>query len=712
MTTLTFTGSSTRFAGAMLVFAVLDPGIALAQSAVTLEELQVIGWSQGASPQAPESPTGPGRGYVATRSLVGTKTNTSLLETPQSVSVVTKRQIQDQGAQSVNQALAYTAGVQTQPFGYDARYDQFVIRGFVASQFGNYKDGLRQGNGGFAFFRNEPYELERIEVLRGPSSVLFGANDPGGLVNFVSKVPTAIPYREVGVDGGSYGRYQGRFDLGGPVPEAEGILYRVTGFVRQSGTQIPQAPDDRISLAPSVTVKLGDATTLTLLGEVAHNSNAMWPYFYRSPTGPVTRIGLGHPGFDNLDQSQYQFGYRLESQLSDTVVARQNVRLGGVDFLGNFVDGAGLAPNGFTLNRYAGQVRETLFSASADTNLQATFATGPFAHTALAGVDYFHQGVDARYGFGLAPSLDLRNPVNGPYPFGPLRTSSLTEQTLQQVGLYGQDQIAFDRFRLTAGLREDFASLTTLNRLTGKEVKTDPAALTGRIGLSYLLDHGIAPYASYATSFLPQAGTQSPQRGSAAFKPTTGESYEVGVKVQPDGLDALVTASLFDITKANVLTTDPQNRLYSVQTGEIEVKGAEIEGVFSLGDGLSGIASYSHTDAKVTKSNGIDRGKVPVGVPLEQAALFLDYTVPAGPWAGFGGGAGLRYIGRTKADTANTLTNPSLTAIDLSLHYDIPRIRFALTARNVADQRRGICNSGNCTISLGRVLLASVSVRW
>jgi iron complex outermembrane recepter protein len=701
-----------RYAGLAAACTALIPGSALAQNTVTLEELRVVGSSSDSTPQSSDSPTGPGKGYVATRSLVGTKTNTSLLETPQSVSVVTKRQIQDQGAQSVNQALAYSAGVQTQPYGYDARYDQFIIRGFVTNQFGNYKDGLRQGNGSFAYFRNEPYELERIEVLRGPTSVLFGANDPGGLVNVVSKVPTAQPLAETGVDGGSYGRYQGRFDLSGPVAEAEGVLYRVTGFVRQSGTQIPQAPDDRISVAPSVTVKLGDATTLTLLGEVAHNVNALWPYNYQSPTKGVTRIGLGHPGFDDLDQSQYQFGYRLESRLSDAVIVRQNVRVGGVDFLGHYVDALSLAKNGYTLNRYAGEVRETLFTATADTNVQATFATGPLNHTALAGVDYFYQGVDARYGYGAAPSLDLRNPVNGPFAFGPMRTSTLTEQTLQQIGLYGQDQIAFGGFRLTGGLREDFASLTTLNRLTGTETKTDPSALTGRIGLSYLFDNGLAPYASYATSFLPQAGTQSPQRGSAAFKPTEGESYEVGVKFQPEGMDALITASLFDITKSNVLTTDPQNRLYSVQTGEIEVKGAEIEGVFSLGDGFRGIASYSHTDARVTKSNGTDLGKVPVGVPLEQAAFFLDYTVPTGPWAGFGGGAGLRYIGRTKADTANTQTNPSLTAVDLSLHYDMPHVRVALTARNVADQRRGICNSGNCTISLGRVLMASVSVRW
>lgn len=714
------TGLSYRYADARTVTIINPRYVQLGSPAggqeVQLEELSVEGRSEGRrleiSPQSPDSPIGPGKGFVATRTLIGTKTNTPIHEVPQSVSVVTKQQMQIQGVQTINQALAYSAGVQTAPFGFDARYDQFVIRGFIASQFGNYKDGLRQGNGSFAYFRNEPYGLERVEVLRGSTSVLFGANDVGGLVNLVSKVPTPLPFHEVGTDFGSYGRYQGRFDISGPIAEADGVFGRITGFVRQSGTQIPLTPDDRISIAPAFTMRLGDATTLMVLGEVAHNRNSFWPYFYRNPAYGVTRIRLGDPAFDDLSQSQFQFGYKLDSRVSDNVVFRQSFRTGGVDFLGNLVDAFSLSHNGYTLNRYAGQFKENLSVVTIDNSVQSNFTTGPFGHTALIGLDYFYQNADFRFLQGIGPSLDLRTGLSQIVPINPTATGSLTYQSLEQIGFYGQDQIGFGKFVLTAGLRKDFASLSTLNRLTQTEVKSDPSALTERVGLVYLFDNGVSPYANYATSFLPQSGTQSPQRGSAAFKPTTGESYEVGVKYQPAGANALFTASLFDITKSNVLTTDPQNQLFSIQTGEIEVKGAEFEGVFSLGSGFSGIISYSHTDAKVTKSNNVDLGKVPVGIPLEQAGLFLDYTVPTGDWAGFGGGAGVRYIGRTKADLGNTFSNPSITSVDLSLHYETPNLRFILTARNVADQRVGICNSGNCTISLGRVLLASVSARW
>nr|WP_246731200.1 TonB-dependent siderophore receptor [Methylobacterium sp. 2A] len=687
-------------------------GAALGQSSVTLEELQVFGSRSDPSPQSPESPTGPGNGYVAARSLVGTKTDTPVLEAPQSVSVVTKQQIQRQGSQAVSQALSYSAGVQNEPFGHDARYDVFIIRGFAASQFGNYKDGLRQGNGVYAYFRNDPYETERIEVLRGPTSVLFGANDPGGLVNLVSKVPTAQPFHETGPDIGNYGRRQGRFDVSGPVAGADGVLYRLTGLVRQSGTQIAWTPDDRISLAPALTVRLGDATTLTLLGEVARNHTAMWPFVYSGPSGKVTRIGLSDPNFDRLDQSQYQFGYRLESRPGDDIVFRQSFRVGGVDFRGNLVDGMGLASNGYTLNRYAEQIRENLSVVTVDNNVQAGFKTGPLIHTGLIGLDYFQQDTAKRELYGMAPALDLRNPINAPYPYALSQMGSLTGQSLQQVGLYGQDQIALGRFRLTAGVRQDFASLNTLDRITLGEAQATPSALTERVGLTYLFDNGVAPYATYATSFLPQGGTQSPRRGSTPFEPSEGENYEIGVKYQPGGMNALFTTALYELTKSNVLTPDPQDPRYFVQTGAITVKGAEFEGVFSLGDGFSGIASYAHTDARVTKSNGADRGKVPVGVPLEQAGIFLDYTVPTGELAGLGGGAGLRYTGRTKANPINTQTNPTLTAIDLSLHYEISAVRFAVTARNVADQRRGICSSGFCRMSLGRTLLASVSVQW
>lgn len=661
------------------------------------------------------SATGPVNGFVASGSATGTKTNTPLIESSQSVSVVTQDQIRDTGARTVGEALAYTAGVYTQPYGYDARYDQFTIRGFSSTQFGNYRDGLRQGNGLYVYFRNEPYGAERIEVLRGPSSVLYGANDAGGLVNYVSKMP--LPYRlnEAGFDVGNFNRYQGRFDFSGPVPGHDDLLYRFTGLVRDSGTQIPGTWDDRVYLAPSVTAKLGDDTTLTILSEYTRSKASMWPYYMPNPTtGQATNIRLGDPAFDVLKISQASIGYRLEHRFNPALTFRQNVRIGHARLDGDMIDGLGLSADGRTLDRYASNFKETLKTFAIDSQIEAKLVTGPVRHTVLAGVDYFRQATNFGYSVGTAPSLDLTNPVIGvAFPTSELSLMAANRQTLGQLGLYVQDQLALGGWRLTIGGRQDFSELSQYNELSSTTTDSKPDRFTGRAGLLYLFDSGIAPYVNYATSFLPQAGTTAPGRGSSPFAPTTGESIEAGIKYQPRGWNSYFTATWFNLTKDNVLTVDPVfGAMYSVQTGQIRTRGAELEAVLSLAEGLKGIASYSTTSAEVTRSNDADLGKVPIGVPSQQAAIFMDYTWQTGALAGFGLGAGVRWIDRTWADSLNTVRNPAITAFDAGVHYDFRGMRLAVNARNLADERVGICNGGNCTFTQGRTVLGSVTARW
>jgi iron complex outermembrane receptor protein len=270
--------------------------------------------------------------------------------------------------------------------------------------------------------------------------------------------------------------------------------------------------------------------------------------------------------------------------------------------------------------------------------------------------------------------------------------------------------MALGGWRLTIGGRQDFAELSDHNDLSGVTTTSDPSKFTGRAGLLYLFDNGLAPYVNYATSFLPQTGTT---RGGTPFAPTTGESFEAGIKYQPLGWNSYFTATWFNLTKDNVLTTDPVfGSPYSVQTGQIRSRGTELEAVLSLAEGLKGVASYSYTDATVTRSNGADLGKVPIGVPTQQAAIFLDYTWQTGPIAGFGVGAGARWIGQTWADDINTIRNPAITAFDAGVHYDYRGMRLAVNARNLSDERVPICNGGTCTFTQGRTVLGSVTARW
>ncbi len=265
-----------------------------AQQSTQLEEISVAGGGAGGNaatgrtvPGPPvaggrplrEDPRGPVDGYVATRSATATKTNTPLIETPQSITVVGREQIDAQKAQTLTQATQYTAGVYSGTFGADTRVDYFTLRGFIASDYGIYRDGLQVLNYGFGTFKVETFGLERIEVLRGPAAVLFGAGNPGGIINQITKRPTAQPFGYVEVGGGSFGQVYGAFDIGGPADDSGKWFYRLTGFGRQGGTQVDGAPDDRGYIAPALTYRPDAGTSLTILTSYQRDSTAVTANF-------------------------------------------------------------------------------------------------------------------------------------------------------------------------------------------------------------------------------------------------------------------------------------------------------------------------------------------------------------------------------------------------------------------------------------------------
>ncbi|MFW7268163.1 TonB-dependent siderophore receptor [Gluconacetobacter sp. Hr-1-5] len=657
-----------------------------------------------------ETATGSVKGYVAHLSASGTKTDTPLIETPQSISVVSRDLISDIGAQSLGQALVYSAGVQTQPYGFDPRYDQPLIRGFSANQYGNYRDGLRFANGSFAYFRNEPYEAERIEVFRGPTSVLYGSNNPGGLTNVVSKLPVDTSIHEVELTLGNYNRYQGEFDLGGAIDHGHDVLYRVTGLFRDSDTQVHDTKDNRIAVAPSMTFHITPRTTLTLLGEYQKNLTSMWPYYLYVPGKGLTHIRVGDPAYDAFRQQQWYFGYKLEHKVSDLVTLRQNFRYGHAYLDGEFEDAYSLL--GTNLTRYAGQWQEGLTSLNLDTQAQFNFRSGPVKHTVLFGVDYFQQHLNSKMGEGWGSTLNLLNPVYSTSGVSIIQTATDVYQTINQVGVYAQEQLSWKHWHLLLGGREDMVGTSSRNLLANNATtRTSPNAFTGRASLLYLFDNGIAPYFSYSTSFMPTSGVSSPANGSHPFDPTKGHQYEAGLKYQPHGFDSYITADFFDLHQTNVLTTDPANTVYNIQNGRVRSRGAEVEAVANLGFGLQAIGSYTYVDILNTQSTTAPH-KVPVGVPRNQASLFLNYAFPTRLVPGFGVGAGVRFLDKTWANVANTQRNDALTVFDVMTHKDLGPVRLQLNVNNIANRRVAVCNSGNCTWSLDRVVLGSVRVRW
>jgi iron complex outermembrane receptor protein len=636
--------------------------------------------------------------------------------------VITRDQMSDQAVQSVSDALKYTAGVNADPYGADPRADWFYIRGFNADV---YWDGLRVPQianraGSYAAFRVDPSSVERVEVLRGPSSVLYGAGNLGGFVNLISKDPQAEPYRELALDYGSHNRRQARFDFTGPLNDDGTLLYRVNGLGRLSDTQTYNVTDNRVNINPSLTWRPNGTTSLTLSATYLYDDMGS-SASYGPALGMVTpsRFGkippsllTGDPSFDKYRKTQAAVGYRLEHRFTDQVVFRQNVRYTHLDLDYKSLFGRSLAADQRTLNRTAYQAQPNLNGVQVDNNVQVDVATGPVSHKIVTGVDLQWQDFHNRVWSINGPSLDLYAPVYGLNPALPVNATTSTDQQQKQLGLYLQDQLRWGHWVLSLAGRQDYTRSSTRNNRTGVTTDQDPSKFTWRTGLLYEAPIGLSPYVSYSTSFLP---TLSTNLAGDPLKPTTGQQVEAGVKYQPPGSRSIFTVSAFNLTQQNVSTTDPANTANTIQTGEIRSRGVELEARTSLMSRLNLVASFTYQDPVVTRSNGADLGKRPYGVPRTMASAWADYTLPPLHDVRLGFGGGVRYIGNTAGDAANTFDVSSVVLFDASVHADFAsRWRLQINAANLFDREYVAgCNSTiQCYYGNGRTVIATLSTRW
>lgn len=666
-----------------------------------------------------ESPTGPVQGYVATRSVTGSKTDTPVREIPQSISVVTRDQMDVRAVDNVGQALTYSAGVVAEPFGLDPRFDSPIIRGFSSAD-SQYLNGLKlmRSNGMTSI---EPWGLERIEVLRGPSSVLYGQGNPGGLINLVSKRPVWTSFGTVQGEGATFDRYTGAFDFGGPVPGTSDFAYRLTGLARDAGTQTDGVKDDRYFLAPAVTWRPNADTTLTVLANVQHdraNSPVGLPSeytLYSSRTGlQLPRsLNLGDPGFDDSTRTLASIGYEFEHRFDNVFTFRQNAR-----YLSLTWDYQNLYYNGLqsptVAARGASYNQERYGTFTIDNQIQAKFDTWVLAHTVLVGVDMRRHSVDTLSEFGTAPSIDLLAPTYGVAIPKNVWYSSKIDGTLNQTGLYAQDQIKLDKWLLTLGLRHDWATTDQVNATNFGDTNQNQSdrAFTGRAGLTYLFDNGLAPYVSYATSFEPVIGNLPVALGGGAFKPSKGEQYEAGIKYQPVGWKGFFTGAVYDLTQTNVLTTELIGGVsQSVQTGEVKVRGVELSGLANLAAGLDLIANYTYTDAAIAA--GAYAGNRPANVPKNAANLWLFQTVKSGPLEGLGFGGGIRYVGqRYDLDTNANLIDANIL-FDAAVSYKTGPVKLSLNVNNIANETYvASCGYFGCFYGNGRTVTGRVSYTW
>lgn len=664
-----------------------------------------------------ETALGPVDGYVARRSLTATKTDVPLQEVPQSVSVVTREQMETQNAQTLVQALQYTPGVHGLTGDANSTTsDGMQMRGFnVTGSAPMYLNGAKLSRNVFAGVA-EPYALERIEVLRGPASVLYGSTAPGGVVNMVSKLPAADMVREIQLRTDTYGRAQVAADLGGAIDEGSEWTYRLTGLSRRSDTMLDHVDDDRDFLSGALTWRPDTDTSLTLLANWQHNDTT---YVYGLPregvltktaSGRISRSRfVGEPGFNGFDSRNHMLGYLLSHRINEQIELRQNfIYFDSESRYGDIWIGA-LDVAQRTVSRGAYHRTDQNRSWSLDNQVQVKGRIGDTEHTVVAGVDFTKARFERLQYNGTVAALDLYAPVYGAPVTMSTNAAIDNEEHTRQTGFYLQDHIKFDqRWVLLLGGRYDRVDGYLRNHLNSVRTDNyDDSALTGRAGLVYLFDNGVAPYLSYSESFEPTNGQDVSGR---SFEPTKGEQYEIGVKVAPPGTRTSFTAAVYDLTRRNVTTTDLANPGFSIQHGEVRSRGLELEARAHLNRQLSVIAAYTYTDAEITRSNTGNEGERPGGVPRHMASLWADYRFGES-MPGLGVGAGMRYFGDTE-NNANTYVVPSYTVTDARIDYRLDRHwQLAMNVENLFDKRYAVCTYA-CFYGQERRATVTAAYRW
>lgn len=689
---------------------------------VVLDQLSVEGEALG------ERANGPVRGYVARVSASGTKTDTPVIETPQTVNVVGARQIQDEGATSLAQALAYTPGIASQAIGGFARTsDGFTIRGFPVEtgNQGLLRDGLKLQSGVYDGTQ-EPYGLERLEVLKGAASILYGQLSPGGIVNAVSKHPLQTAYNEFNVTLGQYNRKEVSGDFTGPLTPDGEWSYRLTGLFRDSDSYLAFTPDDKRYIAPAITWRPSSATSVTLLGYYQEIHTRFQPPLSAVgvliPNGSLPRFAVnrfyGEPSFDRFDARSGAIGYQVDHAFSDSVRLRHALRYyqSGVDW--DYILPTSLLANRQVAARGVSLRNENAMGIASDTSLEMKFVLGETSHTLLAGIDYYRSFLNSERFSGTASNLNIYAPVYGVgSPVINYARNNGSKSTLDQVGLYVQDQVKFDRFMLLLGGRQDFASTQVLTYRTATQLAQNDSAFSGRLGLLYLGDFGLAPYVSYSQSFQTFALTD---RNGNPFQPTTGDQYEGGLRWDIPGANTLVSAAVYQINQQNALVADPANPTFSIQTGRVRSQGFETEVRTNFGP-LQAVASYSYTDARQVRTTDPAALNQRLDlVPYHQAAVFGTYDMGLFGIPGLRLGGGVRYIGSSNISGGVTFDTRAATLFDLVGTYDLgaadPELkgwRAQLNLRNILDHAYVTCATANgCRYSEPMNVFGTVSYRW
>jgi iron complex outermembrane recepter protein len=642
-----------------------------------------------------------------------TKTQLDTEETPQAISVIDQNALQQRGTETVAEAVRYASGINTElRGGAVTRLDFFNIRGFKNDK--AYYDGLQLL---YNDWNLQPQidmaAVEQVEVFKGPTSTLYGAMPPGGMVNLISKVPQSDSQHSVELTLGSDSKRETQIDSTGAINDK--LNYRVVGLFRQKDGQAVTSEEERIMIAPSIDWKISDDTMLNLnmyyqqdpkMG--VYSSLPSKGTVYNSINGKLPSDAYsGDTNWETYDRDVLLLGYKLDRNINNTWRFLQNARFTTAKAYQENTYSSSLDSDERTLNRRAYLTDEKSEGINIDSQFSGLFDIGNAEHNILVGLDYLKLKSNVIYEDALAPSIDLYNPdheqiIRDNLNFAGSGYSSDFTIDKEQTGMYLQDQIRLDQWVLIAGGRYDQFKATEKGRKYGAttNTKVDQSQFSGRAGALYEFNNGIAPFVSYAQSFEPITGAD---RNGKTFDTSTAEQWEAGLKYKRRNITASATA--FEIVKSKVLTRDPNGSAYDkIQVGEMRSRGIELELQQALTSDISLKAAYTLQDVEVTKDNSGIEGNTPVWVPKKQFNTWLTYAPTEGKLAGASFGAGARYVGQMQLDAANSNTVPSYTLVDLSIGYDLAMlskqwqgasVRFSMS--NVFDETYYSCyDESNC----------------
>jgi iron complex outermembrane recepter protein len=640
-----------------------------------------------------------------------TKGDTRPLENPQSITVVTRERLDQTQSKTLVEALSSVAGVVSGERG-NRGFDDFGIRGAeVGNNQEKYIDGLDTMRSGY-LPAEEIFGAERIEILKGSASVLFGRVRPGGLINIVSKRPKAEAFGALGVTVGNLGFREVTADLGRPIPIGRRLAFRVAALISDSDDATDHVFFENRYLAPSLSIGLGARTDLTILASyldrawLRNQGLAAKGTVLPNINGPIDRsLFIGDPSFGHNDANRARAGYALEHRFGGGWQLTQNFRWEKYQMSQrNTAFHGTVAPDERTQARTGNIQQDDYQGLALDTYLNGQLTSPVGTHEPTFGLDLSYRGgrlTALTCAAGDLGPVDLYSPVYG--LLGPSTlctgTSSDSTQDIRGLGVYLRDRLhVASRLHVTYGVRHDRIATRTRNNVSGGVDEPRDSATTGMVGAVYELVAGVGPYASIATSFLPVSGLD---RNGGVFKPEAGRQIEAGIKLERDRGNQVASLAWYDLRRSNVLTPDPVDGAFNVQTAEQRVKGFELELAADLRYGFHLSAAYAFSDAVVTRSNTAAQvGRTVNNVPRHSGNGWAMYRVASGALAGWGVGAGLRGV-TERTGYSYTFAIPGYLVFDAGLQYASRGWRATLNVRNLADKTIYGGSFSNDLVTLG-----------